>query len=90
MTEEMKLITALCESLGFKVEVEHDYDERKEPKRNISRYQSMMAHTHSDGRELKHICGTYVIDKNGEYTTKLIKPITTYKLTKKEQPKGDV
>ena len=82
MSEEMKLITALCKALGFEVEVEHNYDERKEPKRNISRYQSMMAHTHSDGRELAHLGGAYVIDRNGDYTTRLIKPITMYKLIK--------
>ncbi|GAG24976.1 unnamed protein product, partial [marine sediment metagenome] len=29
MTNEMKLLTALCDALGFEVEIERDYDDRK-------------------------------------------------------------
>ena len=82
MTEEMKLITALCEALGFSVEVKRDYNERVE--KSCDHYNSFVDYPHTRGRHLKASGGMLDIDKDGNYTSKLIKPILSYKLIKGE------
>jgi len=83
MSQEMKLLTALCEALGFEIETTIDYQERKE-----SQFIAMSHNTfgHPTGRQLKgrpdsNMCD---IDSDGLYTSYLTDPIISYKLIKKE------
>ena len=77
MSEEMKLLRALCEALGFEVKVNCDYKERKEAKGAAMRYND--GHLHHD-RVLKAEGHTnkLLIDKDGKYTSVLKKPETSY------------
>jgi len=82
MTQEMKLLHALCEALGFEVETTLDYMERREP-----------AHTaikdYNTGHRVDRVLASegphnrLTIDTDGSYTSLLISPIVDYKLTKK-------
>ena len=82
MSDEMKLITALCEALGFEVVIDRDYQERKEVQPFARQYQSDINYPHTRGRKLEDRAGTYCIDENGKYTSRLIEPIKSYKLVK--------
>ncbi len=82
MSEEMKLITALCEALGFEVVVKHDRKERKEHKDAAMRYNNI-------GLSLERALATkgpvnmFEIDEDGMYTSYLIEPEISYELIKK-------
>ena len=83
MTDEMKLLRALCEALGFEVTANCDYKERKEPESAAMRY--------NDGRighdrVLKSggFTNKLLIDEEGNYTSALRVPEISYSLT----PKG--
>ena len=82
MTNEMKLLYALCEALGFEVEIILDYKERKESKDSAMRYNQG-----TPGMDRVLACTgpnqTLHIDENREYTSLLINPIVDYKLTPK-------
>ena len=85
MTDEMKLLKALCEALGFLVYVDADYQEIREP--NYI-YQDNLSKVN---RVLKtDLNGKWIRDEEGSYTSTLIDPITTYKLIKKEDIKGEL
>ncbi len=84
MSDEMKLLQALCHALGFLVHVETDYQEIREPH-----------YIHLDkmpkGRKFKSdLNGEWVRDEEGGYTSMLIEPAVTYKLIKKEDIKGEL
>lgn len=73
MSQEMKLLMALTEALGFEVETTLDYQERK---------------THTPvGLECGRVCESdgqgYIRDEHGVYTSRLAAPIVDYKLTKR-------
>ena len=84
MSEELKLITALCEALGFKVEIERNYDVRTINKHDARRVSSITDYPDTRGRRL--ICEDnstkLLIDDDGQYKSQLIKPILSYKLIK--------
>ena len=89
MSEEMKLLMALCDALGFAVEVERDRKERKERHSDAMKHNTGPFEKGTD-RALK--CepvsnhpfdqGKLLIDDEGLYTSYLIDPIRSYKLTK--------
>jgi hypothetical protein len=84
MSEEMKLLMALCDAMGFAVEVETDYNERKE-KRDAAMLHNRGVGYPETGRGLRikpgSVCAMLDIDEDGMYTSYLTKPITSYKLT---------
>ena len=81
MSDEMKLLQALCEALGFLVNVETDYQDR---------YLCADEFLSSD-RFLKiNSDGRYVRNEEDLPLTKLKDPIVTYKLIKKEDIKGEL
>jgi hypothetical protein len=81
MSEEMKLLMALCDALGFAVEVERDYCERKVTGETASRINSKIDHPYFSGLELKAKAGELERDNQGMYTALLVEPETSYKLT---------
>ena len=76
MTNEMSLLIALCEALGFEVEAELDYQERRLANRDDVRW--------DESRTLK--CkgphGMLDVDSDGMYTSMLKTPVITYTLIK--------
>jgi len=89
MTNEMKLLTALCEALGFEVEVNLDSSERKEFADSAMQYNTGCGfqgrRLKASGKDLK-----LDIDTDGYYTSYLIEPITTYALIPKHSKGGGV
>lgn len=84
MSQEMKLLLALTEALGFEVETTLDYQERKEPKHiAIPTYNS--GRTDLD-RELvaEGPHNMLLIDEDGMYTSMLKSPIVDYKVRAKQ------
>ena len=77
MTEEMKLLRALCEALGFDVVVNRDFKERQEPKRSAKFINENIL----GERRITVRNGAYVLDKDGMYTSRLVEPETSYTLT---------
>ncbi len=75
MSNEMKLITALCEALGFEVEQSLDYKETRE-KHKLS---TMSIHCNIRENVIKSD-GSYDVDGHGNYLVRLIDPEITYKL----------
>jgi len=75
-SDEMKLLMAMCDAMGFKVEENLDY---KEEGFSEEDYKLWGFNTNSilrdQGRE-------FVVSGNGEYVTRLIYPIKSYKVTK--------
>jgi len=87
MSEEMKLLMALCDALGFAVEAEYDYDERKVTGTEASRINSNIDYPDYRGRSLRTEAGGMGMavlekDEQGMYTSYLTSPKTSYKLTK--------
>ena len=81
MSDEMKLLKALCEALGFLVYVETDYIEV-----NIEGFSSP-----GKFRKMKlGPDGRYIRNTDGSYISTLIEPAVTYKLIKKEDIKGEL
>jgi hypothetical protein len=77
MSDEMKLLYAMCKGLGLEVKVTLDYEERKET------YESAMIYNTGypgASRKLKADPNTneLCIDDDGKYTSVLIKPIASY------------
>ena len=84
MSDEMKLLQALCDALGFLVHVETDYKETREPHFIHPEHQSL------GKRKFKSHCAQFIRDEEGGYISMLIDPIVTYKLIKKEDIKGEL
>ena len=83
MSQEMKLLTALCEALGFEVVTDLDYKERKECQSvameiNLGQYNGDRV-LMSEGQQCK-----LRIDKNGLYTSLLKSPVVSYSLKRSE------
>lgn len=75
MTDEMKLLTKLCEALGFEVRQTRDYKERKESEREAMTINRDPSHE----RGLRcGAMGRLFIDEDGCYISVLKKPITDY------------
>jgi len=77
MSNEMKLLHALCEALGFEVETTLYYMPRKE--------KSATSTALDVDRELavkNPATGELLIDEEGNYTSLLVTPIVDYKLHK--------
>jgi len=86
MTNEIKLLLALCKALGFEVETTLDYQERKENMQVAMKYNSAWPPQRTDRRILAS-SGPHNqldIDKDGLYTSLLIDPVVDYKLHKRE------
>ena len=85
MTDEMKLLMALCDALGFGVEVTMDREPRKETKEMAMCHNTGIGWPHTDRRLVceDHHSGRLLIDKDGLYTSELRDPIVSYKLHKK-------
>jgi len=84
MTNEMKLLQALCEALGFEVETTLDYQERKESKEAAMKINTLPVGGNPE-RVLATIGNGVMLDiDEGEiYTSLLINPIVDYKLHKR-------
>jgi len=90
MTNEMKLLTALCEALGFEVVIKRDYQETKVPRKmaqDMIRHNQFFldpGHLHlvrfKTKVETKSLMNTYVIDEDGNYTSMLVEPVISYEL----------
>jgi len=80
MTEEMKLLRALCEALGFEVKVNLDYKERKESQNSAMRYNDGR-HDHDRTLKADGPTNKLIIDEEGNYTSVLKVPETSYSLT---------
>ena len=83
MSEEMKLIRALCDALGFEVKTDLDYQERKETQNAAMRY--------NDGRQghdrrlvVIGPHGMLDVDKDGMYTSVLKEPEISYRVVPKQ------
>jgi len=81
MSEEMKLLMALCDALGFEVKKHADVKERQETALAAKHHMNHYAHT---DRQLLDINGELAIDSNGMYTSYLRTPETSYTVNKKE------
>jgi len=102
MSNELKLIEALCEALGFNVVAVKDYQERKI---TINEAKSLgyiggayITYTHGQAvpttapqiRKLKTVRGAaFDIDDNGMYTEQLIEPVVSYKVEPKPRARRD-
>jgi hypothetical protein len=87
MSEEMKLLMALCDAMGFTVETEYDYDERKVSGTVASRINSGIDYPDFRGLALRTGTGAMGVailekDDQGMYTSYRTTPRTSYKLTK--------
>lgn len=81
MTDEMKLLMALCDALGFKVETLLDYKEMKVSKSEAMPYN--MGYTNQIWT-LDSNSGELAIDEDGMYTRMLTNPEVSYKLTERK------
>lgn len=81
MSDEMKLLMAMCDALGFEVEIIKDYQKRTELVEAAKLYISLPSLKHS--RRLTSTNGKYDIDEYGFYTSMLTDPVLDFKLTKK-------
>lgn len=72
MSEEMKLLKAICNALMFDVIKHVDYKERKESTPPLNRVGDRMFRSHN---------GAFDIDEDGMYTSYLIEPETSYTVT---------
>ncbi len=86
MTNEMKLLMALCDALGYKVETIVDWKESKIDKAESKR----LGQLYNPKRKVWRLALTegrsglrYEIDEDGMYTKMLIEPETSYTLTKR-------
>lgn len=80
MTNEMKLIMALCDALGFDVEETPHYNYRLVLKEEAD----LFADTgYIDDRRLTMVDGRFLVNNKGMYQSELIKPEITYKLVKR-------
>lgn len=79
MSNEMKLLTALCDALGFDVVVDIDYQPRKESQT------SAMIHNQSHTKTDRMLKGGQMldIDEDGMYTSILRIPIVNYRVVPK-------
>ena len=84
MNDEMKLLCALCEALGFEVNVDLDYNESKISGDHAQKagYFEMRRDIPWKLKSSKNM-GLSDIDEDGMYTSVLKEPITSYTLTKK-------
>ena len=86
MTQEMKLLMALTEALGFEVETTLDYDERKIPPELKD---GMLSHGALFGAKRRLVYNEgygngLLIDEDGMYVSRLTTPIVDYKLRAKK------
>lgn len=83
MSDEMKLLMALCDALGFDVETKYDYKERRISKTHAMQINrgynvSPKLSLQTNGRH-----NMLDIDDDGMYLARLEKPIISYSLTNK-------
>jgi len=93
LSEEMKLLRSLCEALGFDVTVDFDYQEQKETQEQFLKHIDhvrMFPHAHKDRHFITDGTQAYLIDDEGNYTSELKKPISSYILTKKSSQRGHI
>ena len=79
MTNEMKLLMAMCDALGFEVETTLDYQE------TITYRTPQNGHNKAGVVFSTDNSGAYIIDDDGKYKLRLETPIVDYKLTKREE-----
>jgi len=82
MTEEMKLLTALIDVLGFDVITDLDYQERKETLNSAMRYNDGRV-DHNRSLASKGPFSELEIDKDGMYTSVLKQPEISYRVVPK-------
>lgn len=79
MSNEMKLITALCEALGFEVKQTEDYQKRKEH----GPFPSQLKQPFGNDRQMAvDHDNAYLRYDDGSYVSVLINPIVSYELAK--------
>lgn len=87
MSNEMKLLMALCDAMGFSVETILDYKEREEGKDAAQKYNKGIGFPNPDGRRLRCGAGGFGdmlerTDKGG-YISQLIQPEISYRVMRK-------
>lgn len=86
MSNEMKLLRALCEALGFEVVTNVDYQESEMTDSTFSSYSwvGIYGWLRTSGRDFKNDgMGGYARNENGNRITVLKEPVVTYELKKK-------
>jgi len=79
-TNEMKLLMALCDALGFEVEETLDYQEREEAPENIKYFNPNIDYPMARGRSLVAKNGEFERSEHGGYRSRLTSPIIDYKI----------
>lgn len=79
MSNEMKLLMALCGALGFNVETIRDYREEVVKPHMVEIFTQRI---HQE-RKLKHDGTSCIKDSNDNYVSILKEPVVSYKLTNK-------
>ena len=85
MTEEMKLLYALCDALGFEVNVDIDRCERGEPAHRLQSFQRIRGVSNPRSLNVDG-SGAYERDSDGNYRSRLKVPETSYRLERKPTP----
>jgi hypothetical protein len=91
MTNEMKLLYALCEALGFEVETTLDHAPRKESKAEAMVINQGTEVYSGSPRALatQGAAGMLLIDEDGLYTSLLVEPIVDFRLHRKCKPEAE-
>ena len=89
MTNEMKLLTTLCEALGFKVLTILDYDLREESPESAAPYFNTPRIPAYPRRQLLAVNGKYVRDADDYYTSQLVTPEVSFELVRIDTENDD-
>jgi len=81
MTQEMKLLMAMCDAMGLEVTTIIDYQPRKETETGARHWNDGYS---GRDRHLSATAGRIDIDEDGMRTSLLKAPIVDYKVTSKE------
>tara|TARA_R110002020_G_scaffold436195_1_gene646390 strand:+ start:54 stop:353 length:300 start_codon:yes stop_codon:yes gene_type:complete len=87
MTNEMKLLIALCDALGFEVDTVLDYQEREVSQSDGHKHIERINSLSNGNMTLKSFDQEWIRSKDGSYFTMLVIPEVEYKLTKKSDGK---
>lgn len=84
MTDEMKLLMAMCDALGFDVVVKSDRKRQPESTETVQSLHSLRRLTVAHGRYLvSKRSGVLARDDNGNHISELIEPIKTYTVSRR-------
>ena len=82
MTDEMKLLRALCDALGFEVKTDADFMPMQVDIGEMRKHSGGRI----ENRQIESKGGKWVIDDEGLYTSVLSEPLISYRLKRKPTP----